>query len=230
MTTTIAQQRFSNDDFPDCHFYPWVGPHYTDGVIDGLDGLRVLVLGESHYAYGLPVEKERGLTQLVIQEELEGKMRHRFISGVTRALFSRATVDDRARFSSLWNAMAFYNYVQEYAGDGPRKRPSDAAWQRSAVPFRSVLATLQPDFVLACGRMLYERLKLVEGLTDDGQYGDDGDKRTRSREIELGGGRRGVLGMIYHPASFGFRADEWHPRIGEYVQRAKRVKAEQRAG
>jgi hypothetical protein len=164
MTTTLPQQRFTNDDFPDCHFYPWVGPHYTDGVIDGL---RVLVLGESHFSFSLPVEKERGLTQLVIQEELDGKMRHRFISGVTRALFDRAAVTNRARFSSLWNTMAFYNYLQEYAGNGPRKRPSDAAWHRSAAPFRSVLAALKPDFVLACGRALYEHLKLVEGLTSE---------------------------------------------------------------
>jgi hypothetical protein len=104
MTTTLPLQRFGDGDFPDCHFYPWVGPHYTDGAIDGL---RVLVLGESHYSFGLPVEKERGLTRLVIQEELDGKMRHRFISGATRALFDRAAVTDCARFSSIWNAMAF---------------------------------------------------------------------------------------------------------------------------
>jgi hypothetical protein len=80
--------------------------------------------------------------------------------------------------------------------------------------------------VLACGRALYEHLKLVEGLTDAGEYGKNGDKRTRSRLIELGDGRRGVLGMIYHPASFGFRAVEWQPRIQEYLERARRVRAE----
>ena len=225
MTTTTLQRPFNDDDaFANCHFFPWVGPDYLAGVIDGL---RVLVLGESHYSFGLPAAKERGLTRLVIREELDGKMRHRFISGVTSALFGRATVDDRARFATLWNAMAFYNYVQEYAGDGPRKRPSDAAWLRSAAPFRSVLTAIQPDFVLACGRMLYERLKQVDGLTDQAEYGKDGDKRTRSRLIDIGGGRKGVLGMMYHPASFGFRAVEWQPRIHEYLDRAEQVRANQ---
>ncbi len=227
MTTALRQQKFSNDDFSDCHFYPWVGPQYTDGAIDGL---RVLVLGESHYAFGLPVERERGLTRLVIQEELDGKRRHRFITGVMQALFGRDAVRDRARVVTMWNAMAFYNYVQEYVGDASRKRPSKAAWLRSAAPLRSVLSTLQPDFVLACGRALYEHLKLVDGLTDDGEFGKDGDKRTRSRLIDLGEGRRGVVGMIYHPSWSGFSAPEWRPRVREYLERANQVKKEQRAG
>lgn len=225
MTSTVRQSPSSKDDpFAPCYFVPWVGPEYANGVVEGL---RILVLGESHYSFGLPREKERGLTRLVIEEELAGKMRHRFISGVTSALFDRGAVDDRTRFATLWNAMAFYNYVQEYAGDGPRKRPSDAAWQRAAAPFRAVLAALQPDFVLACGRTLYEHLKLVEGLTSDGEYGADGNHRTRSRLIHFGAGRAGVLGMIYHPASFGFRAVEWQARIHEYLGRAARIKVEQ---
>lgn len=111
MTATVRQPQPCDDEpFAACHFLPWVGPEYTSGVVDGL---CILVLGESHYSFGLPPEKERGLTRLVIEEELEGKMRHRFMSGVTTALFGRAAVDDRSRFATLWNAMAFYNYVQE---------------------------------------------------------------------------------------------------------------------
>jgi hypothetical protein len=225
MTITIRQRLLPDDDaFAACHFLPWVGRAYTDGVIDGM---RVLVLGESHYSFGLPADRQRGLTQLVIEEELDGKMRHRFISGVTSVLFDRGAVDDRARFATLWHALAFYKYVQEYAGDGPRKRPSDAAWQRAASPFRYVLAALKPDFVLACGRALYKRLKQVEGLTPYGEYGKDDDHRTRSRLIDIGAGRRGVLGMIYHPASFGFRGVEWQPRVREYLARARQVRASQ---
>ena len=225
MTSIVRQLQAGDDDvLAECHFLPWIGLGYENGVINGL---RVLVLGESHYSFGLPPDQERGLTRLVIREELEGKMRHRFISGVTKALIDRGAVDDRARFTTLWNAMAFYNYVQEYAGDGPRKRPSDAAWQRAAAPFRSVLSALKPHFILACGRTLYERLKQVEGLTSDGEYGKDDDHRTRSRLIDTGAGRTGVLGMIYHPASFGFRAVEWQPRIREYLARATQVRASQ---
>jgi|GEM_PF-1247916 len=224
MTTTVLPSLVPNSDdaFAACHFLPWVGSAYAGGVIDGL---RVLVLGESQYSFGLPAGREPESTRLVVQEEIAGRCRHRFISGVTTALFDRGAVDDRARFATLWNAMAFYNYVQEYVGDRPRERPSDAAWQRAAVPFRTVLAALQPDFVLACGRSLYERLKQVHGLTQYGEYGTDGDQRTRSRLVDLGCGHPGVLGMIYHPASFGFRAVEWQPRIREYLARARQVRA-----
>ncbi|HEX5179686.1 MAG TPA: hypothetical protein VFW04_10165 [Gemmatimonadaceae bacterium] len=206
-----------------CHFYPWVGPAYEAGAIDGL---RALVLGESHYAYaGLTEANERTLTCRVIEEELEGIRKHRFISAVTTVLFGHAAVRDRKQFRQGWNQLAYYNFVQELAGSGSNhRRPSEDAWDRSIAPFRWLLSQLQPDIVLACGRTLYERLKLVDGLTSEPLYGDDA-KRSRSRLLDVANGHPAVLGMIYHPASRHFTASEWKAFVQIYLDRARSVRA-----
>ena len=207
-----------------CHFYPWVGPAYEAGAIDGL---RILVLGESHYTYdGLTEANERTLTRRVIEEEFEGKRKHRFISAVTTVLFGRDAARDREQFRERWNQLAYYNFVQELAGSGSNhRRPSEAAWAQSVAPFRWLLLQLQPDMVLGCGRTLYERLKLVDGLTFEPLYGD-GARRSRSRLLEVANGHPAVLGMIYHPASRHFSAREWRPFVQIYLDRARALRAQ----
>jgi hypothetical protein len=215
-----------NRESSQCHFYPWVGPAYEGGAIDGL---RILVLGESHYTYpGLTDANERTLTCRVIEADYEGgrKHKHRFISAVTTVLFGQAAVRDREQFREHWDRLAFYNFVQELAGSGSNhRRPSEAAWGRSVAPFRWLLSQLQPDMVLACGRTLYERLKLVDGLTSEPLYGDEA-RRSRSRLLDVANGHPAVLGMIYHPASRHFLAREWRPFVQIYLDRARAVRAQ----
>jgi len=216
-------RRPTQSESSQCHFYPWVGPAYQAGAIDGL---RILVLGESHYTYrGLTEANERTLTCRVIEEEFEEVRKHRFISAVTTVLFGRDAARDKEQFHEHWNRLAFYNFVQELAGSGSNhRRPSEAAWGRSVAPFRWLLSQLQPDMVLACGRTLYERLKLVDGLTSEPLYGDDA-RRSRSRLLEVAGGHPAVLGMIHHPASRHFTAREWRPFVQKYLDRARAVRA-----
>lgn len=205
--------------FDECHFLPWIGDRYDDG---GLDGLRVLVLGESHYDWGLDPSKERQATRFVMASEISGSTYHEFFSRVGHTLFGRAMPQTRAELSVLWNRVAFYNYVQEYVGNGPQQRPSKEAWIRAESPLRVVLNALQPDFVLSCGRELYDHLKGIPGLTQAPEFGRD--QSTRSREIACGE-RWAVIGLINHPASHGFSPAAWRPRVLEYLARAGQVKS-----
>ena len=195
---------------------PWIGPRYQDG---GFDGLRVLILGESHYSWNLEAARVRYATRIVVHGDLSGTDRHRFHDRVVRVMRgSRGRIphEDAVRF---WNGVAFYNYVQEFVGDHPRNRPSPAQWEHAATVLPSVLKALRPHFVLACGRQLYEHLKTVPDLSSAPKFGSD--NYTRSREIAIGSGDRGVVGLIYHPASIGFSARKWAPRAKEYLARAQ---------
>lgn len=200
--------------FAACRFAPWVGPRYESGAVDGL---RLLVLGESLYGRHESVERDRSLTHRVVEDHLRGRPRHRFVSTVA-AVVAGVRPGDTNGEGAFWNAVAFHNYVQEYAGERARQRPREEAWAQGAPALREVLAELQPDLILVCGRALWEHLKQVDGLTSD-PIQEDYDKRIRSRLFDAGG-TKVVGGMINHPVSFGFRPAEWRPRVQRYVERA----------
>lgn len=208
--------QLDDSTFHVCGFMPWIGPRYRDG---GFDGLRVLILGESHYRWGLEADRVRYATRVVMQGEVTGTDQHRFHDRVMRVMHGsngRIPQEEVVRF---WNGVAFYNYVQEFVGDHPRDRPSPMQWEQAATVLPTVLAALRPQFVLACGRELYEHLKTVPDLTSAPEFGAD--NYTRSREISVGSGERGVVGLIHHPASIGFSARKWAPRAAEYLARAR---------
>ena len=204
--------------FDACGFMPWIGPDYQNG---GFHGLRVLILGESHYSWDLEPDQVRYATRRVVQDELSGAFRHRFHARVLRVMRGSRGRLPGEEISRFWNGVAFYNYVQEFVGNSPRDRPSPAQWEHAATVLPTVLAALRPHFVLACGRGLYEHLKLVPDLTSAPEFGAD--DYTRSREIATGSGERGVVGLIYHPASVGFSARKWAPRAQQYLSRARRL-------
>ena len=210
-----------SSDFDFCHFQPWVGPSYAAA---GVAGLRLMVLGESHYSWPeMDPAKERETTRIVVRDEIAGAHHHPFLARVAEVVLGPAQGRSRSQETEFLNAVAFYNYVQEFVGGRPRIRPTAGAWKRAQAYLPQVLDTLQPDLVVACGRQLYEHLKRIPDFSSDGVFGAD--KLTPSRCLPLGNGRKAVLGLIYHPASWGFRVGPWHRRFLEYAERARSLKA-----
>lgn len=102
-------------------FLPWIGSRYAD---DGLDGVRILALGESHC--GVEDDKHRGFTQFVVRRwGLEKRSKYftiiaKYVLGLTSDDYLR--MKDRREF---WQSVAFYNYIQDVAGAGPAERPTE---------------------------------------------------------------------------------------------------------
>lgn len=198
-----------------CRFAPCVGPHYDEGAFNGL---KLLVLGESHYRWPNMPTEEHTLTQYVVEAKMHGKP-GTFVRGVTASLLGGASSrHTEAERLVLWQAVAFYNYSQEFAGDRPRQRPTRDHWESAQVPFRQVLDLLAPDVVLVFGKTLWKHVRLIEGLSDE-PYVNPKDELERSR-VSRPNGRVTVLGMVAHPASTGFSAREWAPRVQNYFMRA----------
>jgi hypothetical protein len=122
-------------------FDPWIGRSYQ---AEGLNGARLLILGESQYDTDL-TEPLCGL------RARDGSSTHRIVQdwGIDRpnAFFTKITklvsgqlqgIPSQEAKARFWHAVVFYNFVQWWL-PGPRSRPSQQMWQAARAPFLQVL-------------------------------------------------------------------------------------------
>jgi hypothetical protein len=129
-------------------FEPWVGGNYRT---TGLDGLRVMVLGESHY--GAPDTEKPSTTQDVVRKWGQSR-RHRFFTLTQKVITGTDAGLSRADRRAFWEQVAFYNFIQRFVGDGPRVRPTQALWDDAAGPLLAVIEELKPHVLVVFGRAL----------------------------------------------------------------------------
>lgn len=140
-------------------FEPWVGGKY---LAEGLTGVRVLALGESHYA-------EPGLarptftTEVVRECVYEG--RAAYFTKVAKLLLGMGAgeylQDDELR--DTWDRIAFYNYVQEML-PAPRVRPTDQMWRQAQQLFPAVAEQLMPQLIVVMGKQLRDWFEAPNGV------------------------------------------------------------------
>jgi ABC-type Fe3+-hydroxamate transport system substrate-binding protein len=68
--------------------------------------------------------------------------------------------DEKRR--EFWDSVAFYNYVQEYAGESPDGTVTDEMWSKAKEPFLEVLEELKPDALLVLGKKLSKNLPALD--------------------------------------------------------------------
>jgi hypothetical protein len=185
-------------------FQPWTGKNYRCGF----NGLRTLVLGESHYESlnNSAINDSPDETVESIQEQVNGDWSKAFWTKIATALTGqKPTLDDKKQF---WDSVAYYNYIQESAGFGPRVRPAAQSWEISKVPFKEVLEELKPDFIVALGYRLWDMLPDL-----DGHEGPKIESVPLPRTWIYPHSRgNALLFTIMHPSS-GFSPPEWHKHI-----------------
>jgi hypothetical protein len=139
------------------HFKPWVGQDYFDA---GLYGLRILVVGESHYGSG---DQNPSFTRTVVKKWGQDNRRS-FFTVVAKLLLGhgRGVKVRTVQRKQFWEKIAFYNYVQEFVGPRPRMRPTPAMWKRSEKAYHQVLCDLKPDLVVVLGKQLAKYLPAPE--------------------------------------------------------------------
>lgn len=149
-------------EFPGVTFHPWIGATYGP---KSRFGVRLLVLGESHYGND-PEYSDSGLTQEVVREWAQNK-RARFFTIIAKVLHgSEDWIDDETR-REIWEHIAFYNFVQSVV-PGPRTPPTFRQWCDAQAPFDITLKSLKPDSVFILGSRLSEHvLNLPDSLTFD---------------------------------------------------------------
>lgn len=140
-----------NSNLPGVKFLPFVGEKYHNSRY----GVRVLVLGESHY--GMTEDSGPGFTQKIIRENayVPG---FAFFSKLTNVLRGRIDWPTDKERREIWQHVAFYNFVQEFVGGGSRIAPTPAMWQAAQAPFLEVVRALEPDVILVLGARLWQNV------------------------------------------------------------------------
>lgn len=183
-------------------FRPWIGAKW--GLpSNALNGVRLLVLGESHYC-GSPEaigSCDPDITTEVV-EELALAGSHRFFTNITQVLTGRKKWQLTSNeLSDLWGSLVFYNYIPTYVAAGPRIRPSAEMFQRGAKPLSQLLADLKPEVVLVCGFALWWWV-----LTGWPRFAGDPAKLDF---YQLG---PALATRMMHPSA-GFSSDAWRPTV-----------------
>lgn len=192
---------------PNVRFIPWIGEDYSAGY----DGLRTLVLGEAHYDpdTGEDVNANPKFTVECIEEQIEGELTRKFWTNIAIAFTGRGGLTCKDK-RSFWSKVAFYNFIQECAADGPRIAPAPEAWRRSDAGFRDVINALRPQFIVGLGYRMFDNLPDFGG-----RYGPDL-KRSPSTSTWLYPceDSQVLLWCMRHPSS-GFSGTVWHEHIAE---------------
>ena len=220
----------SKDILENVFFLPYVGNKYEsglrlkeDGTIEaGTEenkGLKVMVLGESHYCgdecaeCGLASTCKQNLCRKFTQDVItyyldylngkEGVEFEPWMNSFTK--FGKALTGKDERSIDIWNSVIFYNYVQR-AMNASRISPSYKDFENSKDAFFEVLEKYQPDIIICWGKRLYDNLPGT-----DGKEGDDLEIEEEYIETWIYRGTIKVL-TIYHPSA-GFDWSYWHKVI-----------------
>lgn len=177
----------------------WIGTRWGESN-NSLRGLRLLVLGESHYHRTMPIGSDMpDMTEHVVAQHLKHSQ-HRFfkrIEGLAARSFSSSSSSD------FWHSIVFYNYVPYVAANRPRQRPPEWMWGGAAPAlFASVLKEVRPQAVLVCGTELWRRMPVGLGERLDAYQA--GGRAWREREYEVELPARAMAAHIPHPSSFGW--------------------------
>ena len=191
-------------------FKPWLGSDYSTG---GVFGKKILVLGEAHYTWEKGRTLTSDLTVNCVTGIVNGDFTKQFWTNIAKAFIGKLpSQSDKERF---WNSVAFYNYVQESVGYGPRVRPTPAMWLRSQQPFINLLDDLKPELVVVLGYQLWDMLPKLAGHPGP-ELGCQGRPHTWFYESE---NNTALLFAIKHPSS-GFSGDYWHEHIKRAISHA----------
>lgn len=192
--------------------WPYIGPRY--GTSSPFH-LRILILGESHYC-DPPLTREftKGVVQAAIDGDKSPSLRF-FARTVGAFMGGPQDLESRRRFLET---VAFYNFVQESAGTGPRIRPSLEMWKRATPLFVEVLDRLNPQFVLVLGKELWRHLSLPFSPGPVIKLSDDLTSETRS--YRSASGLTTLFFPINHPSSPGWSYKKWCPCVKAALEQA----------
>lgn len=193
-------------------FIPWVGSEYAQGI----NGKRVLVLGESHYC-AHESEAVPQLTINIIHHILNPNNEHEgFMNTYTkfgRALAGKQQYDSDRQ--AVWNSVIFYNFVQVPISEA-RKAPKQQDFVDAEAPFLTVLEQYRPDCVIVWGSRLYNNLPHKGYQTEDLMLSDG--KNIETWAYKLASGHVVRLLPITHPSA-AFTPDYWNEAIHSFIDR-----------
>jgi hypothetical protein len=102
-------------------FLPWIGENYEDGF----NGLRTLVLGESHYESLNNPSINDSLNETIecVKEQANGDWSKAFWTKIATALIGRKpTLDEKSSFGTAWHIIIMFRRRLDLAHGLGRQR------------------------------------------------------------------------------------------------------------
>lgn len=194
--------------FNDCvRYLPWVGEAYAEGYY----GVRILVIGDSHY--GKAPGEEHNFTCDVLRMHLSGEQRISFFTNIARAITGIPNDDlDQVEF---WEKVAFYNYVQKSVEEA-RSRPTVDQGVSAQAAFEEIINNLQPDRIIMLGNFVWD-MTPSSGREGELVCSDATEKRMLTWHYPIKSGKIIFTGKMEHPSSGGFSGDAWHPVVKKFL-------------
>jgi len=142
--------------FEHVRFHPVIGDRYKES---NPLGIRLLILGESHYRWEGAPQLLADTTRVAL-----GDGTYPFWKSLA-AKVGTSDID-----GGFWRSVAFYNYVQEFVGDGSRVRPTEGMWRskQSIEGFKEVLEDCKPERILVIGK---DTWRMMAGGEEDFRTG-----------------------------------------------------------
>lgn len=179
-------------NFKNVKFLPWVGKNYEKGI----NGKKILVLGESHYGS----EERTDITNDVVSRFLkyhkgEGEFEFWMNTNTKFAKTFNNGEMSKEEIVEFWESIVFYNYVQTLMSE-PRQSPTSEQFENSKEAFYEVIEQYQPDLIVVWG------LRLWGAMPDQGRWGEpsqvNGGEGLYYYQI---GDREYPAMMVYHPST-----------------------------
>lgn len=186
----------------------------------GLDGRRLLILGESHYESTLgevSTNAQCKLTWDVIERAIRGDAGYSFYSKVESAVLGRA-LNSPAPSLDFWKRVAFYNFVPRLL-ETSGERPSRLDLQNGATLFFELLRLIKPNAVLVTGVTVWNAIsKFFPAEAQSTQLNSDLPSNTwRWERLSLGP----ILATwTVHPSYSGkikFTDASWRGRVARFI-------------
>ena len=136
-------------------FEPWIGDKYHD---ERLGGLKLLILGESHY--GKEGEETKVFTRQVVRS-LGQEHRHKFFTTTAKLVLGLGSgYISNSKRADFWDRVAFSNYIQTFVAEEAegRARPTKAMWEEAQAALPLTIEKTSPDAMLVLGLDIEKRL------------------------------------------------------------------------
>lgn len=180
---------------------PWVGDTYS------INSVRLLVVGESHYAgEDLPPEN---ITCDVVNGYAITPDQNNFFRPITELLRSGTALglSSSSSPSEVWHRVAFVNFVVAIC-EVAKTRPTDAAFRESLEPFRSRVEILKPTHIAFFSIASWKQIP-----DDEGSYVASEKCDIFEWKYSAGGRESATCGRFPHP-SRGWLARDRNPSVG----------------
>jgi hypothetical protein len=174
-------------------FDPWIGSKYRT---EGLNGLRLLILGEAHYG-NAGNECQTETTDVIRRMALQKDCLPFFSRLQHVVLGTRGYLSDAAR-KDFWERIAFYNFIQCFPRPTSRIRPTPTMWLAGREPLLLTIKELDPSLIVVLGVELARNLPPLPPNV--------------------------VVCRIRHPSAPGFSYARFHPVIKSALEEATRTR------